>query len=129
MTACQHCGRPTMPRTRWKALSAAERKALMGPGPRWGGAPGLGMRSMEGRGLCSTCYPKFKDDYDRSNRRLEEVLEDWEHLAEPMVPVRQEVRRLAPRLGMKPKTLEKIITMHVGSRFQGGAGEKLKEAS
>lgn len=108
-----------MPRSAWKALSAAERDAQKAQN----------VRSMEGRGLCSTCYHEHRDEYDRVNRPLADVLEDWDDLANPLVPVRREVRRLAGRLGMKEKTLEKIVTMHVGSRFQAGHGEILKQSA
>ena len=117
--ACARCERPIIARTQWRRHTPEERTALTAEN----------VSIHQGRGLCSPCYRHHRDDYDRTNQRLADVLEEWTYLAEPLAPVRQEVRRLAPRLGMTPKTLEKIVTMNIGSRFQGGHGEIMKRAS
>lgn len=121
MKPCAHCGRPTIPRCQWRALTPDERAAQTAHK----------VSIHQGRGLCTKCYrqPAIRDEYDRTNQPLETVLEEWRYLADPMVPVRREVRRLAPRLGMKEKTLEKIVTMNIGSRFESGHGERFKRAS
>lgn len=84
---------------------------------------------MAGRGLCAACYPKHKDEYDPANRPVEQTLEEWRFLADPLVPVRKEARRLAGPLGVTPRRLESIVTMNIGSRFEGGHGERIKRAS
>ena len=86
------------------------------------------------RGLCPSCYARHRrngtlDDFERANHRLEDVLEDWEMLADPLVPVRQEARRLAPQFGMSAERLENIVYTAIGSRFESGWGERIKKAA
>lgn len=116
---CAHCGRGVISNSRWRQ-AAPEARA------EW---KRENLARMVGRGLCTSCYPKHRDDYDRTNHRLEDVLEDWDMLADPLVPVRAEATRLAGQFGMNARRLENIIYAHIGSRYEAGWGERIKKAS
>lgn len=113
---CAHCGRGVLPASRWRRATADERAAWKRDN----------LSRMAGRGLCGACYPKHKDDYDPRNRSVDETLAEWEWLADPLVPLRAEALRLAPQLGLAPHRLETIVSTNIGSRFEGGHGERLK---
>jgi len=121
---CTRCLRRTITRLRWLAATPEQRAA-------WAA---VGVAKREGRGLCGGCYRWARVngrlvDYERTNARLAELLEEWEHMADPTRPVLEEVRRLAPRLGMEQKTLETALYRGgVRSRFHGGCGERRKVA-
>lgn len=121
MRPCKVCGCPTLPAATWKAAEQALRDV-------WKAA---GARSHQGRGLCSVCYRRARQggtlaDHERRNQPLAVILEEWDHLADPMLPVKQEAARLAPQLGIRAQRLENIIYAHIGSRYAGGWGERFK---
>lgn len=94
-----------------------------------------GLRRIEARGLCQQCYRAAMDagtlaDYERRTRPRGEILEDWELLADNMVPIRTEARRLAPQFGMTVDALEAALRRAgVRSRFDGGHGERFRVAA
>jgi len=122
--ACARCLRRTLPADRWRKVDKATREAWRADG----------LVAMDSRGLCRTCYSWATKhgkrlDYERRNVPTAELLEEWEHLADPLRPVLEEVKRLAPRLGMKEKTLAQALHRGgVRSRFEGGHGERVKAA-
>lgn len=119
---CTACETPTIALSRWKKASADQRATWTAEG----------RRSRQGRGLCSRCYRRSREngtliDFERHNRPLEEVVEEWAHLADPLIPIGREVARLAPQLGMKEKTLGRAVwEAGFRSRFHGGWGERVK---
>lgn len=124
-STCVECGNP--------GRSAYQfRKATPETRDRWRDA---GIRRIEARGLCQPCYRNARldgrlTDYERRNRDRGEILEDWNLLANPMAPVRTEVRRLAPQFGMTEDALEAALhRAGVRSRFQGGHGERIRTAA
>lgn len=121
---CARCRRRTMAKAQWRSHTTTERRTLLS----------RGVASRGGRGLCEGCYRwAFENgrliDYERVNQRTADVVEEWQHMADPLRPLREEIRRLAPRLGMVEKTLEQAL--HRGgirSRYEGGHGERVKAA-
>lgn len=84
------------------------------------------------RGLCPSCYARARRndtlfDIERHNQRLADILEEWKYLADPLIPVRAEARRLAAQLHISPTRLENIVYAHIGSRFDGGHGERIRK--
>lgn len=122
LAPCGRCETGTVHWTVWTGATDEQRE-------QWR-AEGVARR--DGRGLCQRCYRWARTnnrllDYERVNRPTTDVLEDWLHLADPLRPVKDEVRRLAHQFGMKPKTLEQALHRGgVRSRFAGGHGERLK---
>lgn len=120
--ACRRCDRRTIPRLTWCAATREQRRAWITARCAQRGS----------RGLCHGCYRWASKhdhliDYERRYRVTDEVLEEWNYLADPSAPVLPEVRRLAPRMGMTVKALEQaLIRGGVRSRFEGGKGERLK---
>ena len=89
------------------------------------------VRRLAGRGLCNSCYAGHRRAGDlwrwgRVHQPVVVTVEEWEHLADPTRPVREEARRLAHRLGLTPERLENIVYAEVGSRFEGGHGERYR---
>lgn len=69
------------------------------------------------RGLCNACYAiAWREgtllDVERKIRPNEEVLAEYRLLADPERPVRHNVELIAPRLGMKPRSLERAINRY-----------------
>lgn len=69
-----------------------------------------GTLRMIGRGLCCACYRRAQregtlDDYERTFRPREEMLEDWELLRSDGYTV----ANAAPRMGMTCAALEKAL--------------------
>lgn len=122
---CVECGRPGLSAYQFRTTDPDTRV-------RW---RDQGIRRIEARGLCQPCYRTAMragrlTDYERRNRDRAEILEDWELLAEPMVPLKREVRRLAPQFGMTEDALEAaLLRAGVRSRFKGGHGERLKDVA
>lgn len=83
----------------------------------------LGLVTLQARGLCVGCYKHESlngtlDQWDRRNRSQGDILEDWQHLADPLLPIRQECVRLASQFGMDWRSLERAVhRAGVRSRF------------
>lgn len=94
-----------------------------------------GLVALQARSLCTGCYGWAIDhdalaDFERRNRPVAELLEDWNHLADPLKPIRSEARRLASQFGMSWRDLERSVSRAgVRSRFHGGPGERIKAAA
>lgn len=111
MTRCHRCRRPTHTR----------------------GNPTPGTVPNEARGLCRSCYRWARTHnalhkYERVNQPRGEILHDWAHLADPLRPLKEEIARLAPRLGLTEKALEsRLHRAGIRSRYQGGWGQRPKD--
>jgi len=88
-----------------------------------------GVRRIEARGLCQPCYRVERmagtlDRWERRNRSQEEIVEEWSHLADPLLPIRQECRRLAAQLHMDWRALEQaVFRAGIRSRFTDFAND------
>lgn len=122
---CARCRRPGRSAYAFRVTTPDERKAWRDDG----------LVMIQARGLCNSCYRYATAhgtlaDYERRNRDRGEILEDWHLLANPMAPVRTEVRRLAPQFGMTEDALEAALRRAgVRSRFDGGHGERFRAAA
>lgn len=124
-TTCVECGQPGRSAYQFRKATPEQRVAWRDHG----------IRRIEARGLCQPCYRDARldgrlTDYERRNRDRDEILEDWHLLANPMVPLRTEVRRLAPQFGMSEDALEASLRRAgVRSRFEAGIGERIRVAA
>lgn len=122
LEACGRCERGIIPSTEWRTASPEQRDAWRTEG----------MARHEARGLCQPCYRlvRIADrlvNYERRNIPTAEVLEEWEWMADPLRPLNEEIRRLAPRFGMSEDALAGALQRGgVRSRFKGGWGERVK---
>lgn len=95
-----------------------------------------GLVRLEARGLCQSCYRWATThdrlvDYERANRPAAELREEWEHLADPLLPIRTECRRLAAQFGMHWRDLERAVSRAgIRSRFEPAhRGGRVKAAA
>lgn len=82
-----------------------------------------GLVTLMARGLCVGCYKHESvagtlDEWERRNRAADEILEEWLHLADPLLPIRQECHRLAGQFRMDWRALEQAVhRAGIRSRF------------
>lgn len=95
------CGRELVPKLRWTKTPRVVRN--------------LGTHAQaDARGLCVTCLRRAQKagtiiDFERVTMPRETVLEEWARLADRRVSKAENVRRLAPRLGMTPAALDRAV--------------------
>lgn len=111
---CRRCRRRTLTNDRFRKADPDTRKA-------WRAA---GIVRFEGRGLCASCYRWALNhdrllDYDRTNARWADVIEDYRFLHNPNRTQAENVRHLAPRLGISEDALHHALVVNkVRSRFR-----------
>lgn len=69
----------------------------------------------DARGLCNSCRRAAEAngtliDYERKTMTRTEVLAEWSLLYDPEVSIAENVRRIAPRIGMSEYALDRAIT-------------------
>src|SRR5690348_11891936 len=101
---CLHCPRRLISTAVWRRHTPAERAA----------AKRQGLHRDQARGLCSKCYQRARKqgwlaDIAPRIRPSEETLAEYELLADPERSIRKNVELIAPRMGMKPRSLERAV--------------------
>lgn len=104
MRTCTECGATMVPKRRWNAMRPTERACLRAAGHQRTG----------GRGKCDRCYSRCRYRDAREGQVLKivprrDVLEDWQQLADRSLSRAQNIRQLAPRMGMSEAALEKAL--------------------
>lgn len=74
-----------------------------------------GLKPIHARGLCGACYTRWRlrgtPERARGARVPSQIVaEEWSVLADPALSIAENVRRLAPRLGMSEAALEQAVT-------------------
>ena len=105
-THCHRCERPMVPNKEWLKADTETRQTWVDTGR---------VRSMS-RGLCTSCYNRLSGrrlgelaDYARQTMPRGHVVEEWDHLKTQGAPLYVNLKRVAPRLGMSPKALDKAL--------------------
>lgn len=103
---CATCGTTTIGRTTWKKRPHPERERMKGDGilPRRGNQcvrcrardHRREIASAEGRDIRPTVFRGV-------------LLDEWTHLADPSLSFAENCRRIAPRLGMRWRSLERAV--------------------
>lgn len=101
---CRSCGCKLVTTGTWRAADSDQRAI-------WNAA---GLREHKGRGLCSRCYYRHRQDgtladFERTTMPEDMVVAEWHRLDDGDGSRAQRVQRLAPRLGMKPDALERAL--------------------
>lgn len=115
---CNQCGREMAP----SSVPAVERARA-------------GRARHHGRGLCHSCYGAAQRDgtlydHEKPSRTRAELLEEWHALADPTLPLMANCRALAPRLGMKPESMERALARAgVRSRWTSGGHQYRGDAA
>lgn len=113
MDNCLNCASHLVSDREWRNATQVQRDTWVAAGT---------LRRM-GRGLCSRCYGTARlhgtlDQYPRTNRPWSETLEEWHFLANPRRTHRENVRHLAPQLGMSEEALHRaLVANQVRSPF------------
>lgn len=107
---CVRCEAQMVTNDRWRDAGQEQRRA-------WCKA---GVFRHTGRGLCHRCYGWLLRrglliDYARSNARWADVLEEYDFLHDPHRTQAENVRHLAPKLGVSEKAL-KFALVQAGVR-------------
>ena len=102
---CLHCERPMVSQVRWMKAGPAMRKLWLN----------IGLIRAACRGLCNTCDMRARKaggDHELPPRVTvprETAVEEWDHLKTMGAPLSVNLQRVAPRLGMTPKALDKAL--------------------
>jgi hypothetical protein len=104
MGRCKDCPRHLVATVKWRALTATVRQQLRDTGHRRHAA----------RGLCDSCYRKRIGrgtliDVERNTVPRDMVRDEWERSYNPEVSINENVRRLAPRMGMSFDALDMAV--------------------
>lgn len=103
---CNDCSRKLHTRRAWRVIPLAERRTMR-----------AGHAMVQGRGLCVGCYVRAQRngtiiDQETTGKPWAQVLEDWHRLADRSLTRMENVRRIAPRVGMTVDALERAVTRH-----------------
>lgn len=99
MNPCTRCRIPMMTEHAWEKLTLEERAQRRADG----------VNCHRGLGLCVPCYMRRRVRPVRTTRPVATVAEDWTELANPHRTQKDNVRHLAPRLGMTETALERAV--------------------
>ena len=101
---CARCDRKLMVAPKWRALPQDEKRRLHH----------LGWDRKESRGLCARCYAAVKrrgqlDEWALDPNRAQIIREEYDFLADHCRPLAENVRNLAPRLGVTESVMRQAL--------------------
>lgn len=101
---CRRCSIELVPDPAWRRMTLDQRAA----------AKAAGIAKHNGRGLCRACYEWVKAhadliDYEPNQVPAAVVAEEWEHLRNPRGSRMQQIREVAPRMGMSVPALHAAL--------------------
>ena len=102
---CQDCGCLTVPRATWYKMTRAQRDKALAEG----------VRRFQGRGMCTACYQRHRQDDTLTDHELRLVPNDWmveeyEHLRRDLPNTAVDrLEAAAKRIGTTPRALEKAL--------------------
>jgi hypothetical protein len=96
---CIHCGARIVSTRRWQLKHTAEERA-------WGLANGYARSA--GAHICHNCRANGLTA-PRVTYTADDVLSEWRHFADLELSIAENCRRLAPRMGLKWRSLERAI--------------------
>lgn len=105
MATCRDCETALVAPKDWRRMTLAQRAESRAAGRHRSG----------GWGCCEPCYNRRRrlrqrpDDVERKQVPAVAVLEDWRMLADRELSRAENVRRLAPRMGMTEAALAKAL--------------------
>lgn len=93
------CGRELVPSREWSKVTDRDRTRYA---------------RNQARGLCGMCHKAARldgtlIDYERRNTPADQVVEEWTENLDRSVSIAENVRRLAPRMGMSEHALYQAV--------------------